>query len=210
MQDITLEYERYIFAVAMVVALLFVSGANAQVTNEKLRAELLTMVERDQKARSDCAKGDADEQMRCIVQAAETIDVPNTKRITEIANKSGFPTVKAVGADGVKAFMLILQHSDSIALRLKCKAGIERAFKDKVLSSNEYTNFVDRLLVKQGKPQIYGSNFESKGGRLVMSKTIDVKNLDKRRKDIGLPPIAEYVKMMKDAYNLEVVIPKTK
>lgn len=168
------------------------------------------MVERDQKARSDCAKDDADEQMRCIVKAAETIDVPNTKRITEIANTSGFPTAKAVGVDGVKAFMLVLQHSDSIALRLKCKAGIERAFKEKVLTPNEYTNFVDRLLVKQGKPQIYGSNFDSKGGKLVMSKTIDVKNLDKRRKAIGLPPIAEYVKMMKEAYNLDVVIPEFK
>jgi hypothetical protein len=34
-----------------------------------------------------------------------------------------------------------------------------------------------------------------------------MKNLDKRRTRIGLPPLAELVKMMKEMYKLEVVVP---
>ncbi len=188
-------------------AMIFLAGStSSQVTNERLRLELLEMVKRDQAARDECAKGNADEQIKCIVRTAHEIDTPNTKRIEEILNTTGFPTSRAVGIDGVKAFFLILQHSDSVELRLRCRKGIEQAWREKVLSPSEYTGFIDRLLVKQGKPQIYGSNFESKDGKLVMSKTKDLKNLDKRRKQAGLPSIAEYVEMLKKAYNLEVVL----
>lgn len=72
----------------------------------------------------------------------------------EIVYSIGFPSSKEVGVDGVKTFFLLLQHTDSIELRLRCKKGIERAFKDKVMSVSEYTNFVDHLLNKEGKPQI--------------------------------------------------------
>ena len=206
MKNAILGYARSIFLFAMSVTLIGGVDANAQATNEKLRSELLQMRQRDQAARDACTKGNADEQIKCLMNTAETVDHPNVKRIAEIISATGFPSAKEVGVDGVKAFFLILQHSDSVELRLKCKKGIERAFKERVLSPSEYTSFVDRLLVKQGKPQIYGSNFESKEGKLVMSKTTDFKNLDKRRISAGLPPIAEYVKMMKEFYNLEVVL----
>ena len=163
------------------------------------------MRERDQKARNDCS-GSAEEQMKCYGKVAETVDKPNTKRINEIYNAGGFPTVKRVGRESVEAFYLLLQHSNDLALKQKCLPGIKRAFRQKVISANDYTNFTDRLLVNLGKPQIYGGNFEMKDGKLVMSPTLDLKNLDKRRKSIGLPPIAEYVKMLKKAYKLDVVI----
>jgi hypothetical protein len=35
-----------------------------------------------------------------------------------------------------------------------------------------------------------------------------MKNLDKRRAKIGLPPIAEAAKMMNETYHLEVVVPE--
>jgi hypothetical protein len=198
------------FAVFGIFFVCFTCSAFGQVTNEKLRTELLEMVKRDQAARDECAKGTADEQIKCIVRTAQEIDAPNTKRIEQILNTSGFPTAKTVGVDGVKAYFLILQHSDSVPLRLRCRKGIERAWKDRVLSPSEYTGFIDRLLVKQGKAQIYGSNFDSRDGKLVMSRTIDLKNLDKRRKNAGLPSIAEYVEMLKKIYSLEVVTPGVK
>ena len=201
-----IRYRFLIVPVAMAVTFVVDYAAIAQVANDKLRSELLTMVKRDQVARDTCSMDDANELIRCLAKT----DEPNVERIREIIYSTGFPTSKEVGIDGVKAFFLILQHSDSVQLRLKCKKGIESAFRNKVLSVSEYTSFIDRLLVKQGKPQIYGSNFELQDGKVVMSKTKGLKNLDKRRRAIGLPPIAEYVKMLKDAYNLEVVLPLIK
>lgn len=183
----------------------FAGHAHGQSIDTRLRDELLAMRDRDQQAREKCA-GSADEQMRCYVKVAEEVDQPNTKRINEIFSKMGFPSAKDVGPDGVKAFYLILQHSGDLELKKKCQKGMKKRFKEKVVSSSEYSSYVDRLLVDQHKPQIYGSNFEMKDGKLVMSATKDVKNLDVRRKKIGLPPIDEYVKMLKDAYKLDVEI----
>jgi len=192
--------------VAVIAAFVLNSAVAAQATNEKLRSELLAMVKRDQAARDTCPIADGIELVKCLA----AVDGPNVKRISEVIYSTGFPTSKEVGVDGVKALFLILQHSESIELRLKCKKGIEQAFQDKVLSVSEFTVFVDRLLIKQGKPQIYGSNFDLKDGKMVMSKTKDLTNLDKRRRQIGLPPISEYVKVLREAYNMEVLLPEKK
>ena len=71
----------------------------------------------------------------------------------------------------------------------------------------DYANFVDRLRLHQGKKQLYGSGFDFNEGKMVMSPTEDMKNLEKRRAKIGLPPLAELIKMMKEMYKLEVVVP---
>ena len=70
-----------------------------------------------------------------------------------------------------------------------------------------YANFVDRLRLHQGKKQLYGTGFEFKDGKMVLSPTEDVPDLDKRRSRIGLPPMSEAIKMMKEIYHLEVVVP---
>jgi hypothetical protein len=179
----------------------------AQAVDEKLRAELLAMRDRDQQARNDCDKGTTDERIKCYANISEAVDKPNTKRINEICSSIGFPTAKAVGKDGVDAFLLILQHSNDLELKKKCLSAITKAFETKQVSASDYANFTDRLLVNLGKPQVYGCNFEFKDGKLVMSKTEDLKNLDERRKKIGLPPIADYAKMLKQIYQMEVVVP---
>jgi hypothetical protein len=194
-------------SIVFILCLFFFSVANGQNFNQSLRDELLKMREVDQEAREDCAKGDADAQVKCLVKISETTDKPNTKRLEEIFARYGFPTEKTVGKEGVQAFMLLLQHAPDDNLREKALKPIKRAFQRKEISPAEYANFVDRLLIHKGEEQIYGSNFETKDGKLVMSKTKDLKNLDKRRKKIGLPPIAEYAKMLKDFYKLEVEIP---
>ena len=192
---------------SLILISMFFLTIDAQVSNEKLRDELLKMRDVDQKVREDCPKRSADEQIKCYAEISEKVDKPNTKRLNEIYEESGFPTFKAVGKEGVEAFMLILQHTPDEALRQKMLKPIEKAFKRKEISANEYTNYVDRLLVHQGKPQIYGSNFDLKDGKLVMSKVKDRKNLAKIRRKAGLPTIEKYAEMLKEVYKLEVKVP---
>ena len=173
-----------------------------------LRNELLQMLERDQSARVKCANGTADDQIKCLTKIAEDIDVPNTRRMNEILVSPGFPTTSMVGRDGVGAFVTMLQHVRDIETRKKSELGMTRAYKEKEILPNQYAGFVDRLLIDQGKSQRYGSNFQMQGGKMVMTPVEDPKNLEKRRKKLGLPPMSEYMKMMKEMYKFEVVIPK--
>jgi hypothetical protein len=186
-------------------ALLFVPVAFAQ-TDPKLRDELLAMRDRDQAARAQCT-GNADELSKCFARIFEDVDKPNTKRLNEILVSRGFPTLSSVGREAVQSFAIVMQHSGDIELKKKSRKGMKRALKEKGVSVMDYTNFVDGLLVNEGKPQIYGSNFVTQDGKLVMSPAQDRKNLNARRKKIGLPPIAEYAKMLGEMYKLEVVVP---
>lgn len=195
----------------MLVIVMVVFAANAvfaQVSNSALRDELIAMMNRDQEERRKCTEGDADLQVKCFVEIAKTIDTPNTKRLGEIFDKYGFPGVRLVGPDGQNAFMILLQHTTTDALRQRAVKPITRAFKRKEISPQDFANFIDRLRLHQGKGQLYGSGFDLKDGKMVLSKTDDIKNLEKRRRKIGLPPMSETVKMMKEVYKLEIVLPQ--
>lgn len=166
------------------------------------------MRDRDQHARENCPTGNADAQLKCYAEVAEKIDKPNTQRLGEIVKKFGVPDARLVGADGVRAFFLVLQHSQSLDLKKRSQKGMKKAYESKVLSAMDYANFTDRLLVGLGKPQVYGSNFEFKDGKLVMSPTKDPSKLDARRRKLGLPPIAEYARVLGEMYKMETVIPR--
>jgi hypothetical protein len=182
--------------------------ANAQERNEALRRELLAMEKVDQEARVKCSGGTVDEQIKCYQLTAENVDAAHTKRLRVILDQYGFPSAKLVGDDGFRAFMLLLQHSTSDELRDRSLKPIEEAFKRKELLPQDYANFIDRYHLRRGEPQIYGSGFESRDGKMVLSPTLDIKNLEKRRKEIGLPPMKEYMEMLKKTYHLEIEAPQ--
>jgi hypothetical protein len=185
---------------------LFCIGVQAQ-QNVAIRDELLQMEKVDQDSRQKCLSGTADEQIKCLAEISKSIDEPNTKRLEEIFDQIGFPDTAKVGKDGLQAFMTILQHSPTDELRVRALKPITKAFKNKEIPPMAYANFVDRLRLHQKKKQLYGTGFELKEGKMVLSPTEDLKNLEKRRSKIGLPPMAEAVKMMKEIYHLEVVVP---
>ena len=193
---------------SVLILMLVCAGFCAAQTSTALRDELFKMRDVDQQAREQCARGNGDEQVKCLVETLEKIDKPNTARLNEIFNQYGFPNKKLVGKEGVQSFLILLQHTSDESLRQKSLKPITKAFRRKEISPIDYANFVDRLLVHQNKPQIYGSNFDFKNGKLVMSKVKNPKKLDKRRRKIGLPTIEEYAGKLKEIYNLEVVIPK--
>ena len=193
-----------------IALLLLTIPVTAQPTHSQLRSELLAMRDRDQAVRAACPTGNTDEQIKCFVKISEEIDKSHTKRLNEIVNTYGVPDAKLVGKNGLEAYYLLLQHSNDPKLKEKSLKGMEVAFKAKQLSPADYANFTDRLLVNLGKPQVYGANFDLKDGKMVMSPTKDIKNLDKRRKSIGLPPIAEYMKMLEEVYKIPAVMTESK
>ncbi|HEY8559190.1 MAG TPA: DUF6624 domain-containing protein [Pyrinomonadaceae bacterium] len=193
----------------IIVPLLVLTTSTVAQTDPALRDELLKMREADQRARAAC-QGTSDEQLKCLAETLEKVDKPNTARINEIYGRSGFPTAETVGKDGVEAFLLILQHSPDEQLRRKNLKNVGKAFRRREITPMEYAGYVDRVRVRRNKPQLYGSNFDMKEGRLVMSAVKDRRNLNRRRRKLGLPTIEEYAAKLREVYKLEVVVPPAK
>jgi len=187
--------------------MLFVQCCVFAQSEPELRTELLAMEKADQEARMRCTAMAADEQAKCFVEISLTIDSRNTQRLSQLFDTHGFPSTSKVGKDGLQAFMIVLQHSPTDELRVKSLKAITKAFRDRELPPMAYANFIDRLRLHQGKKQLYGSGFDVKDGKFVMSPTEDVRNLEKRRAKIGLPPMEEYVRELEELYHIKAVYP---
>jgi hypothetical protein len=52
----------------------------------------------------------------------------------------------------------------------------------------------DRVLLAEGKKQVYGTQFTLVNGKCKPRPLEDEANVDQRRKEVGLRPLAEYFK----------------
>ncbi len=120
----------------------------------------------------------------------------NSLWLKSIILKEGRIIKEKVNEKGELYTWLIIQHSDDLDfqkyyLELLIKLPYS---KDRV----QYIAYLtDRILVKENKEQIYGTQF-SNGNHFPIK---DIKNLDKRRKEMGLESFENYYKLMNKRYS---------
>ncbi len=179
--------------------------SHTTVGNPSLRQELLAMEVIDQKIRTDWINAMSSHAMdSTIVMRMDSIDRADTKHIKEIIKEHGWPGIHLVGKDGAEAAFLIVQHSPDTVFQKSCLPLVQEAFKGGEVSGNDVALLTDRVFVREGKKQLYGSQARIADGKLVVNPIEDEANVDKRRAELGLPPMAEYVKMLEEMYHLKV------
>lgn len=128
------------------------------------------------------------------------IDKKNTLKIKKIIERYDWPTINLVGKKASRNAWLLVQHADhDVKFQKKCLKLMEDIYKVNPNFINE-TNIAylrDRILVNEGKKQLFGTQFyTNKKGIFGVRSIRDIKNLDKRRKEYGLPPFSEYKKLI--------------
>jgi hypothetical protein len=58
----------------------------------------------------------------------------------------------------------------------------------------------DRLARARGEPQVYGTQAMLRDGRMAVGPIRDSSGVDARRAAIGLPPLAEYLRVLDSVY----------
>jgi hypothetical protein len=73
------------------------------------------------------------------------------------------------------------------------------------LSASNLAILQDRILLRQEKKQLYGTQLEysEKDSAYVLSPEQDRKSLNSRRDSVGIGSIEEYLKRMNETYNEE-------
>jgi uncharacterized protein DUF6624 len=179
------------------------SRPSAIKTDSALRSELVQLGTEDQAVRDGfgpaLARNDTAYAIRVL-----TGDSARTKRLREIVAAHGWPTPQLVGRDGVNAAWLILQHTPDTAFRRRLLPQLDSAAARGELPARDMATMMDRILLESGKPQRYGTQFLIVAGRLVAPPLEDTLHVDERRATVGLPPMAEYVFLLKDMYKLPV------
>lgn len=142
----------------------------------------------DQKMRSDFSSGK-------IKKWDFKIDKESTKKIKLIILKHGWLSSSMVGLKTEKQLWLLVQHSPDTSFQKRCLALMKKYGGNK----KNIAYLEDRVRVHEGKKQIYGTQFylpKGTNGDLQPRPIYDFKNLDKRRKAIGLKSFDLYNKKM--------------
>jgi hypothetical protein len=128
-----------------------------------------------------------------------TIDAHDMARMREIVKQHGWPVPGLVGVDGTEAAFLLVQHAEH-SFQEEMLPLVEKAYRAGELRGQNYALLKDRVLVGEGKPQIYGTQMKIKGKEIIPDPIEDEANLDKRRAEMGMEPFAEYLKDLKELY----------
>ena len=135
----------------------------------------------------------------------------NEKKIMGILDKNGWPEKELIGEQGNWTICNVIQHSDN-EIRIKYLPMMRQAVKDKNLHPRFLVRAEDRIATERGDLQIYGGQMkyypETKSFNVW--PVYDPVNIDKRRAEIGLGPIADHLKnRFNFEWNLEEQIKRT-
>ena len=154
-----------------------------------LRAELLSMRDRDRALRRDGSMEGSEEMRR--------VDADNRARLKAIIREHGWPTESLVGADGAGAAWLIAQHADDDPEFQKgCLGRMRKAVAEGEAEGPLLAYLVDRVRTNAGQKQLYGTQFHLVDGRRRPRPIEDPVRVDERRREVGLMPLSEYAAQM--------------
>lgn len=132
------------------------------------------------------------------------IDRKNLTTVISLIENCGMPTLEEVNETQMSAIWLTIQHGDH-ENRKKYFPLLEQSAKNGDLRSTEIAMMKDRILMGDGKPQVYGTQITQKDGQWVLYELSDPESVNKRRTEIGFGPIEDYLKRWNIEFNVKQV-----
>lgn len=183
------------------ISIFLASSTLAQSISE-VRAELIQMLQLDQGGREEITRireqfGNTSPEMDSAWEKQTSIDKRNMSRLEGIIAHFGWPGISTFGQEAATAAFLILQHSD-LEQQKKYLPNFRTAVEAGEARSSSYALLYDRVLMGEGKKQLYGSQLrlnEESGGYYLWPIDDDA-NVDQRRVALDMPPLAEYLKQV--------------
>ncbi len=117
----------------------------------------------------------------------------NTDKLLDLLDKYGWPTASQVTEFAAAGAALIINHTN-YEIRSKYFPMLEKAFKKGEAQPLRYAKMKDRLLVEEGKKQLFGTQWKFENSKRVPYPIEKPKYVDKRRDEIGLNPLSIYLK----------------
>lgn len=145
--------------------------------------QLESIRDRDQKTRTG----------RDSVEYMRYLDSCNLAQMETLIFKYGWLDKRLVGARGNQTCFLIIQHADS-ASQVKYLPFLKQSVERGESSEGDYAMLIDRVYMRQGKRQIYGSQVipDKENGGWKFYPIDDEKNVNIRRTKLNWIPIEEY------------------
>ena len=170
--------------------------------DEALRAALVSRGRQDQAVREVFLAGH--HQDTTDLRQMSDVDADNTSFLKKIVAERGWPGRTLVGADAENAAFLIVQHSPDTTFQAKVLPLVEKAYASGEAEGQQVALLTDRVAVQRGRPQVYGTQASIVGGRFKLNPIADSANVDKRRAELKMPPVAAYMRILDSLYSTRI------
>ncbi|XQW83595.1 DUF6624 domain-containing protein [Thalassotalea piscium] len=172
--------------------------------NLPLQKVLIEMEIEDQHIRNKIGESGWQNPPKALLEQMMKIDESNTGKLKAIIKKHHWVTKDLVGVKGVGAAFLVIQHSPDVAFKVKMLPYLKQSYLNgEGVSGQQVALLTDRVLIAQGKKQIYGTQADVSDGKVVFSPIEDETNVDKRREEMKMPPLDFYLKIMEKMYGIK-------
>lgn len=166
--------------------------------NRPLARELDSIFNEDQRYRKmsgdiENKYGRESKEMMDLWKIIMEKDSMNLVRVKEILDTYGWLGADVVGKRGNSTLFLVIQHAD-LQTQEKYLPIMKQAVKDGKAEASSLALLIDRVEMRNKRPQIYGSQITFENNQYVIYPIIDEANVNKRRAEMGLEPLEKYVK----------------
>jgi hypothetical protein len=163
-----------------------------QCPNEALGRELVALAEGDQSVRNELA-ADGSLGLHGYHPRMEAVHKENAARLAVIIEQYGWPGLTLVGEEGASAAWLIVQHAiGNPPFMRQCLSLLKQAVSNGEAVPWQGAMLEDRIRMYEGKPQIYGSQFQpDENGQLNPYQIENPESVNDRRLAVGLNTIEE-------------------
>jgi hypothetical protein len=171
----------------------------------KLREMLREVRDRDQGDRARIIKNldrKTPEEIKAAAIEMKISDKKNQVIIATLLDKCGWPQ----GLSSVEnhTIFLVIDHADT-AYMAKYFPLLKTQTELGVVSKNDFATMQDRILLRSGKKQIYGTQTFKVGTEVIVWPIADVGNVDSLRTGMGLSPMEDYMSLLKKTYRSDVI-----
>lgn len=177
--------------------------------NKPLVAMLDSVYTEDQKYRQQIDAiqkqyGWDSKEMKAHWEIIEKKDAVNLVKVKRVLDTYGWLGTDVVGVQGNSTLFLVIQHAD-LPTQEKYLPMMREAVKNGKAQGSSLALLEDRVALRQGKRQIYGSQIgqDPQTKQHYISPLDDPDNVDKRRAAVGLGPLADYVSRWQITWNPE-------
>ncbi len=183
--------------------------------DKPLVAMLDTIYQEDQTYRRQIGEiegkyGRESDEMKKHWEVIKEKDSINLIKIQKILDEKGWLGSNVIGNQGNSTLFLVIQHSP-LEVQEKYLPMMRDAVKNGKANSSSLALLEDRVALRKGGKQIYGSQIgrDQETGEYFVSPLIDPKNVDKRRAEVGLGPIADYLSRWNVTWDVKKHIERT-
>lgn len=128
-------------------------------------------------------------EMKSLDRKLATFDSTALNRVVEIIEEYGWLGKSEVGDIGSTTIFLVIQHARDPNVRILYFPLFERSAQQGESNLSDMAAMKDRILIEQGKEQLYGTQSRMVNGKLELFPVEDENWLNERRKEVGLKEI---------------------